>query len=92
MFEILAGTELLVIKDQRGVEWRSTNFRRWVARHDNLFDKEDMCIDPTGIASSWCSVPNGITIGSAYARAGYYGFRSQGYVVLAPASSVNYIG
>lgn len=89
MFEILAGTEVKVIKV--GQEWYGENFRIWTTQHDNLFDKEDMRIDPTGIAS-WCPALNGITIGSAYAKAGWYGFESQGFVVLCPASKVKYIG
>lgn len=89
MFEIKAGTEVKVIKV--GKEWYSENFKNWTTCQDNLFEKEEMRIDPTGIAS-WCPSLNGITIGSAYAKGGYYGFESQGYIVLCPAKDVQYIG
>lgn len=89
MFEVKQGTEVKVIKD--GVEWYSQNFRTWITKKDNLFDKEEMIIDPTFIAS-WCPPKGGVTVGSAYAEAGYYGFRSQGYAILVPASKVKYIG
>jgi hypothetical protein len=88
MFEILAGTEVRVIKDGR--EWRGENIRSWITRKDNLFDKAELCVDPTGIAT-WASVPGGVTIGSAFAEAGYYGFRSEGYTVLVHASKCAYL-
>jgi hypothetical protein len=89
MFEIKAGTEVRVIKV--GQEWYAQNFKEWTTRQDNLFDKEQMTIDPTGIAS-WCPPLKGVTIGSAYADAGWYGFQDQGYIILCPASKVAYIG
>lgn len=89
MFEIKAGTEVKVIRD--GKEWYSDNFRIHVTKEDNLFDKEEMIIDPTGIAS-WCPPINGVTVGSAYAKAGWYGFRRDGWALLVPASNCTYIG
>ena len=88
MFEILAGTQVRVIKVGR--EWYSQNFRMWTTKNDNYFDKEEMRIDPTGIAS-WCPPLHGVTIGSAYAKAGWYGFERDGYVLLCPASHVKYV-
>lgn len=89
MFEIKAGTEVRIIKV--GQEWYAQNFREWVTCKDNLFDKEEMTIDPTGIAS-WCPPLNGVTIGSYYAKNGWYGFQSNGYIILCPGSKVTYIG
>lgn len=89
MFEITSGTEIRVIKV--GKEWYAQNIRTWITCNDNLFEKEDMRIDPTGIAS-WCPPLHGVTIGSAYADGGWYGFESKGYIVLCPAQDVQYIG
>jgi len=89
MFEVKAGTKVLVIKD--GVEWFGYNFKDWTTKQDNLFEKEEMVIDPTGIAT-WTPPLSGVTIGSAYAKAGWYGFKSHGYIVLVGGHNVRYIG
>lgn len=88
MFLIKADTNVRVIRD--GQEWYAPNFREWKTRQDNFFEKHEMVIDPTFIAT-WTPPANGVTIGSAYADAGWYGFRRDGFIVLCPATHVHYV-
>ena len=77
------GTKGKVIKT--GVEWRGDNFVEHTTTRDLMFFAEDIRIDPTGNIGPH---PQGVTIGGAYARAGYYGFERDGYILLVAAHDV----
>lgn len=87
MFEIKAGTKIRVIK--KGKEWRAPNFTDTTAAKDNLFDKEEVVIDPVGKLG--CHRGDQNVIGGDYARAGYYGFERDGWIVLCHISLVSYL-
>jgi len=82
-FEVKKGTIVNVIAE--GKEWFSYNFEEHECQKDNLFFVEDICVDPLGHVG--CR-PNEQNIGGAYAKAGYYGFRRDGYVVLVSMGNV----
>lgn len=58
-----------------------------------VFDKTQLAIDPTGVASYACG-PVGVTIGSELARKGWYGFDhvvdGGKILVIVPATEVQY--
>lgn len=76
-FEVPALTPVLVIRD--GKEWRAPNIVNYVTRKSQTFFIEEMIVDPLGHVG--CG-PNDVTIGGAYAAAGYYGFRRNGFALL----------
>jgi len=78
-FTIKKGTPAKVIRD--GKEWLNDNFVNHTTTKDNMFFIEDMTVDPTGISKTAC-VPGTVVVGSAWAGAGYYGFRKDGYTLL----------
>ena len=80
--EVKAGTQGKVIKDGR--EWRGENFKDHAVTKDLLFFAEDIAIDPLGNLSP----VGGVTIGGAWAKAGWYGFRRDGWVLMVPFSDV----
>lgn len=88
MFIVEKGTECKVIKD--GKEWYASNFIDHKTKEDQVFDKGEMIVDPTGIAKSWCCTPRDQVIGGDYAKAGYYGFRRDGWAILVHHSMCKY--
>ena len=80
--EVKAGTQGKVIKDGR--EWRGENFKDHTVTKDLLFFAEDIAIDPLGNLSP----VDGVTVGGAWAKAGWYGFRRDGWVLMVPFSDV----
>ncbi len=87
IFLVEKGTKVKGIKD--GKEWYLQNFIEKDLKETIVFDKAQLTIDPTGIGHFAC-VPGCVTIGSAYAEAGYYGFAYQGWTILVPGSEVQY--
>lgn len=87
MFIVERGTEAKVIKV--GKDWYAKNFQNHITKETNVFGKEEMIIDPAGINKT-CPPLKGITIGSAYADAGNYGFKREGWIILVHASKVVY--
>ena len=81
--EVKAGTKGKVIKDGR--EWHGDNFKDHTATKDLLFFAEDIVIDPIGKLGP---APNGVTVGGAWAKAGWYGFKRDGWVLMVPFSDV----
>jgi hypothetical protein len=86
MFLIPQGTKVKLIRE--GKEWHAQNIREFVTTKLNVFEKEEVVVDPVGKLG--CHQGHSKTIGGAYAKAGWYGFRSQGWNVLVPASNVQY--
>ena len=84
LFKIPKGTEVRCIRD--GVPWFSGNFREHVTKEDQLFDVEEVCVDPVGNLGT--NRTHGNMVGAAYARNGWYGFRRDGWVLLVPSSLV----
>ncbi len=61
------------------------------AGQDKLFSKEDMLVDPTGIAT-WCQGPKDQTEGGSLARRGFYVFkREDGILVAVSYAHVTYV-
>jgi hypothetical protein len=89
MFLVKAGSPILAI--QHGKEWFPQNFKSHITKHDNVFDKEDLIVDPTGIAKH-ANIPGGVTIGSGYAEAGYFGFTTtnSNWIMLVHSKYVKY--
>ena len=84
-FQVKKGTVVHCIED--GKEWAAPNIREHETVKDNLFFLEELIVDPTGISRTAC-IPNCVTIGSAYAGAGFYGFRRDGWSMLVRADQV----
>ena len=87
MFFIKKETPVLVIKEGR--DWLPQNFKPHATQFDNVFGKEEMIIDPTGIAKH-CTGPKGVTVGSGYADQGCYGFKRDGWFLVVHRSHVQY--
>lgn len=75
LFLIPAGTDTKVIRG--GKEWFSHNFEAHTTRLDNTFPLEQLIVDPVGKVGA---SRGGVTVGSAYAEAGYYGFADEAYI------------
>ena len=86
MFFIPAGTDVRVVKN--GKDWSPNNVKMCKTKHDNVFDKEQVVVDPVGKLGT--NRENGNTIGGAYAKAGWYGFESDGWTLLVHSSAVKY--
>jgi hypothetical protein len=84
-FEIKTGTIVSVIKE--GKEWYGPNFEEHETTKDNLFFLEEIAIDPMGHVGT--GPQHRVTIGGAYAKAGYYGFLRDGWYMLVPMDKVN---
>lgn len=83
-------TTVRIIKE--GVEWFSNNFQEHETTKDNVFNLEEMTIDPTMPYSSWCLTRyNKSTVGGYWAECGYYGFRQNGWFVLIPTNKVTLV-
>lgn len=89
MFGIRQGAEVLVIKD--GKEWYGHNFQKHITQKFNVFDTHELTIDPSGIGKFACT-PGPVTVGSAYASAGYFGFNRDGFTMLADPADMEYDG
>lgn len=87
MFVVENGTWVHAIKD--GKEWYDQNFVKKTTDKTLVFDKADLRIDPTGIGKRACG-PNDVTVGSNYAKAGWYGFGYKGWTILVPRHMVQY--
>ena len=87
MFLVKKDTIVKAIKD--GEEWRPQNFVEKPLKETLVFDKGQLTIDPTGISKRAC-VPGCVTIGSAWAEAGWYGFSHKGWTILARGRDVQY--
>lgn len=74
-FIIPANTPIKVIR--ANTEWRAENFRDAKTTKENFFFAEDLHVDPTGISKT-ASVPGTVTVGSAWANAGWFGFLRAG--------------
>lgn len=85
-FTIAKGTTIKIIKEK--TEWYAENFAEHVTTKENMFFLEDMVVDPTGILGQACGPQHKRTIGGAYAAAGNYGFKRDGWVALIPAGEV----
>lgn len=89
MFVIESGVKSIVVKD--GAEWTlSGNFKDFTTTKVNVFDKGELVIDPTNISKYACT-PSFRTIGGQYAKAGWFGFRSGGWILLVPGNHVQYV-
>lgn len=88
MFVVKAGAEAIAIRDGR--EWYPENMTEIKTKTTHVFWKEEMILDPTGIAKWACVPANDRTIGGAYAKAGYFGFRRDGWALLVRAANVLY--
>ena len=81
--EVKKGTKGKVIQD--GKEWRGENFKEHTTTKDLLFFAEDIIVDPFGKLGP----VGGVTVGGAWARAQWYGFRRDGWILLIPRSEVS---
>ena len=70
MFTVEAGTKVKLIKTN--TEWYTYNFVDHTLKHDQSFFLEDVRIDPVGRVAN-CR--GNVTVGSAWAEAGFYGFQ-----------------
>jgi len=86
MFKVAQGTKVVVIKS--GAEWYTKNFVDHSTKNENLFAMEEIVIDPVGKLGP---SKNGVTVGGAWAAAGYYGFERDGYILLATLDKVEVI-
>jgi hypothetical protein len=83
-FVVKAGTEVKVIA--KGKEWDSRNFEDQTTTEEQVFFLEDMRIDPLGIHGPPLK---GVTVGSAWADAGWYGFELEnGDTMMVPGDLV----
>jgi len=89
MFGVNENAEVKVIKD--GQEWYSKNFKNYTTKKFSVFHKFQLVVDPTGISKNAC-VPNGIVVGSSWAKAGYYGFHKDDFTMLVHPKDVEYDG
>ena len=89
MFIVEKGVVARAIKDGR--EWVDKNFQTIKTKEVNVFDKHELIIDPTGIGTAYALTrANKVTIGGAYAAAGWYGFRRDGWSLLVESRDVVY--
>lgn len=86
MFLIPQGTRIQAVRS--GLDWSPRNMRSHVTRKDNVFDKEEVIVDPVGKLGA--NRQHACTIGGSYARNGWYGFESDGWIMLVPANQVTY--
>lgn len=86
MFLVPEGTLVQAVRS--GLDWSPRNMREHVTRKDNVFDKEEVIVDPVGKLG--CNRSYAQTIGGRYAQSGWYGFESEGWVMLVPANQVTY--
>lgn len=87
MFLVPEGTIVKGIKD--GVKWRKQNFVQKPLQKALVFGKEQLTVDPTGIAS-YAVTPTSKELGSGFAKAGYYGFKFEGWTIFVHKSKVQY--
>ena len=74
LFKIKRDTPVRAVKSR--TEWYPANMVDTVTKKDNLFELEDMIVDPLKAGQ----YP--LTIGDSYAKAGWYGFEKDGWVML----------
>ena len=86
MFQVEKGTKVRLIPE--GKPWHPNHIREFTTTKVNIFTKEEVIVDPIKKLGTNRSHPK--TIGGAYAKAGWYGFKSQGWNVLVHASNVKY--
>jgi len=87
MFLVEKGTAVFVIKE--GDSWCADNIKPYITKNDNVFDKGEMILDPTGILS-YAHGPGNNNIGQYYASNGYYGFKRDGWYIIVYSRSVQY--
>lgn len=84
LFTIKSGTPCRVVKV--GNEWTPGNILTHETEHENVFEVEDIAIDPVGRVN--CHAGMTRTIGGSYARNGYYGFVKRGWIIIVHQSFV----
>ena len=70
-FMIAKGTPINAVKNG---EWMGNYFEPRTTTKDLMFFLEDLRIDPLGAGRTLACAPGDVTIGGAWARAGFYGF------------------
>ena len=89
MFLIKKGTPVRIVDFSR-VNYPGS-IVKLITTKDIVFGKEDLTIDPTGIAWKYTAVPQNVkTIGGDYAKKGYYGFNYEKHTMLVASSYVKY--
>lgn len=88
MFIVEAGTPIRAIKN--GKEWYDPNFTDTKTKKVNVFDKHELIVDPAGISKDAVTSASIVTVGGAYARAGWYAFRTDSWTMLVHAQYVTY--
>ena len=88
LFSVSKGTKVRVIED--GQEWYSDNIKNHETSENHAFELEEMCVDPvrTNGGNPASSAFDLNTVGGDWARAGWYGFRRDGWVILIPFNDV----
>ena len=72
LFKIYKGTKVQVIKED--VMLNKDNIHTHITKNDNIFEMEEMVIDPLGRVGS-------PALNRVYGSRGYYGFRKNGWVL-----------
>jgi hypothetical protein len=88
MFEVKKGVACFLIP--KGKSWSHNSVVEYVTSMDNIFEKHELCVDPTGI-SKYANGPLDKTVGGMWAKNGFYGFTRGGNSLLVGASNVNYL-
>lgn len=83
LFKVEKNTNVYVVKND--VAWLHLNVKDFVTTKENIFEIEDMVIDPIGKIGFNREAKH---IGGYYARQGYYGFKKDGWVMLVHISNV----
>ena len=73
LFKIYKGTKVQVIKED--VPLNGSILKNHITKNNNIFEIDDMIIDPSGEIGS----PSGNRI---YGSQGYYGFRKNGWIMI----------
>ena len=73
LFKIYKGTNILAIRED--VMFNRDNMKKHISKNDNIFEMEDMVIDPLGRVGS-------PALNRVFGTRGYYGFRKNGWVML----------
>ncbi len=72
-FKIYKGTNIFAIKED--VILNNSNIRNVKTKNDNIFEMEDMIIDPLNRIGS-------PALNRVYGSRGYYGFRQNGWIMI----------
>jgi len=84
-YTVPPGTQVIVLSDTAA--WRGLNFRLIQTQKTNHFSEDEVILDPvTCICKHFAD--NAQVFGPAYGRNGYYGFRQNGYIMLALQENV----